>query len=366
MRKKQSLVYDLLIRHGLPSDVDSINRIARQYPNELSYIPKKQIIKHISDGECLIADLSGITVGFVLYHHRRDGWNVIYDIAVDKEYSSRGIGKRLLFSTPTPLRLKVTSDNERAIRFYESCGMYCIEEEIGRNRPLRVYVRRLLTILCMGNHRRYPKVAAQSHMAYGSRHDHAVYEQPYMMDIHWQNYDWVDYLDKVKRYKPIMAMTPDFESIEQLPTLLEQIEDLRKLNVLRIGVCVKFDGAVQYIPEDCIVCVSVPSKYAGFLTEQLKVDLKGRNVHLLGGTPFKQEKLIKELNWYGASVISVDGNAHSREAAFHNLFNGECWVRNQPQDEDTLMIESGNHINRILEKAMEVKICPYCSAEHKN
>ena len=68
-------------------------------------------------------------LGFVEYRKRqRDSVTVVYHIAVGKEFRGQRVGQRLLNSLSLPIFLKVTSDNENAIHFYERYGMIRIRE----------------------------------------------------------------------------------------------------------------------------------------------------------------------------------------------------------------------------------------------
>lgn len=82
-------------------------------------------------------------LGFVEYRKRqRDGVSVVYHIAVDKMHRGKGIGQSLLNSLSLPIFLKVTSDNENAIRFYERYGMIRVKEsEASTGRKLYEYER---------------------------------------------------------------------------------------------------------------------------------------------------------------------------------------------------------------------------------
>jgi hypothetical protein len=49
-------------------------------------------------------------------------------------------------------------------------------------------------------------------------------------------------------------------------------------------------------------------------------ELKGRNLHLLGGTPQKQARYIVTLEGAGAHVLSLDGNVHDKLSTYNWLF----------------------------------------------
>lgn len=298
-----------MIRKSRIDDKDAIAKIWRKNTSMLGGVQMAALKRSIENGCCHVAEIENKVVGFVEFYTRKDGGNTIYHIATDEQFQKRGIGAALLFSVPCPIRLRVTSDNEKAIRFYEHYNMIRTGEETSRTgRRLFVYELRTLFIQVAGNNVKFPEICRQAGIGYGSRHDDQIRSFPTMIDINWKKYDWSQYLEILKTHKPIMAMVADYESPTQKEIMLEQVQDLRELGILRIMVCPKFDGAIADIPDGCIIAVSVPSKYAGFIPNFK--ELKGKKIHLLGGSPVKQRDYFLKLNAI-ASVISVDGNSHT-------------------------------------------------------
>lgn len=341
------------IRHATPYDVERILEIARQYRSELGYLHPVGLRAHIAAKTVLVVEWFGNVWGFVEYHARRDGWHTIYHIAIDKHMAGQGLGRNLLYAVPTPMRLKVTQDNARANAFYVGAGMQLAETETGKARALNVYTLRVLGVLVMGNGKGdlFPRLARASGMAYGTRHCEQARAWPYMIDIHWRDYDWQDYLSKLAQWQPVQAMVADYESPAQRRQLYQQIRDVRAAGVLRVMVCPKFAGAVAHIPSWCIVAVSVPSKYAGYVPPLH--ELRGRRVHLLGGSPVQQRKWQLVLQGAGAIVVSADGNSHEGKAQKAGWWNGERWqvvgARDLREGEyEQLVIDSGRNIVKML------------------
>lgn len=178
-----------------------------------------------------------------------------------------------------------------------------------------------------GGDKTAPAIAEMAGARYGVRHDYKPYAPVWMLDIKWDKYDWQQYLALVQEYKPVMALAPDYERLEQHDTLLAQIDDLRPL-VERVLVCPKWHGAVSHIPMDCVIALSVPAPtYAGFLPD-LRL-LTGRKIHLLGGKPEKQVELITKLNALGANVLSVDGSYIAMKAGNGQVFREGAWVQSR-------------------------------------
>ncbi|HSS97068.1 MAG TPA: DUF6610 family protein, partial [Terriglobales bacterium] len=187
-------------------------------------------------------------------------------------------------------------------------------------------------------------------MAYGTRNDYKAYAPVQMIDIKWKNYDWARYMNRVDEYRPPMAMVADYEHSDQKELLYSQIRDLEKLHIGRVMACPKFVGAIFDIPKDCLIAVSVPTTYAGFLPDFSH--LNGRDVHLLGGRPEKQAELLRKLIGAGANVVSVDGSYHAMKAGFGQWFDGGRWVKLYGRKESNLelTIASGKNITAYLKR----------------
>lgn len=346
-----SLLGRFQIRYATIDDVARCQQIAREHRDVLPFVSLPQLRERAAKNELFVAVLDDEVVGFVSWHARQDGWQTIYDLAVSRSAQGLGIGRNLLFSVPTPLRLRVTQDNERAVQFYEHAGMIQMGAETSRSgRKLWVYEMRLLVVWIQGNNKRVPEMAQRAGMAYGTRHIDTPQAWPFMLDIYWKRYDWLDYMSKVEHWRPVMAMCADFERPEQRRELYRQIRDLRAAGVLRIMVCPKFDGATQYIPSWCVVAISIDSGYAGFEPEIKEV--KGRRIHLLGGSPNRQ---LATLTRYGAvgHVLSVDTNSSSRAAGYGAEWINGKWRRNRKYKDTVdyypMATRSASNIRRALQ-----------------
>jgi len=338
------------IRHATLDDIPAIKRIACQYRAELGFVNRAALANAVGRRELYVAELpDGAVGGFVHWHARRDGWHTIYEIAVDRAQHGRGIGRALLYAVPTPIRLKCTADNEAGNRFYAGAGMILADTEPGRKRALNVWELPILSVLVFGGNQNAPTAARQSGMGYGTRHVEAPHDWPLMVDIYWKDYEWSDYLAKVRDWRPVMAMVADYERPEQRRQLYQQIRDLRAAGVLRIMVCPKFPGAVAHIPTWCVVAVSVPSGYAGYVPPL--DELCGRRLHLLGGAVQAQQYWIVRLRGAGAQVISADGNDHTHKAQYGWYWNGNQWRRAVGDKYYSLIAESGVQIVRTLQRA---------------
>lgn len=200
-----------------------------------------------------------------------------------------------------------------------------------------VYVR--------GGDKHAPGIAEAAGMQYGARHDYTTYADVWMLDIKWTRYDWTQYLDIVREQQPVMALAPDYEWGWQWTALRRQIEDLRQL-VTHVLVCPKFHGAINHIPEDCIVALSVPAPtYAGFLPDFR--ELTGRRVHLLGGRPETQALLVQRLNGHGVEVFSVDGSYLSMKAGNGQVYSEGKWIQRRDRKVPNWELEQLSAVNVV-------------------
>ena len=311
--------FGIVVRHAKIDDIPRIKRIAAIHSKQLGFVNKAALEESVYRKTLYVADYkNALCVGFVNFYTRKDGWSTIYEIAVHPEAYNKGIGRRLLDAVPSPIRLKCTVDNP-ANEFYKKAHFRLVRTEAGRSRSLNVWERQHHYILCKGSSNVGLEVAKNTHTTYGTRHTEIPRIQPYFVDIDWKDYDWLEYLMKIRAWKPVFAMAPDFTSLDQRSSLYQAIRDLKQAGVLHIGVCPKFDGAVKYIPSFCRVCISIPSRYAGFLPDPK--ELAGRKLHLLGGSPKKIKKYIEDNP--SLNIISLDTNYQTKIASWGVLYHAD-------------------------------------------
>lgn len=136
-------------------------------------------------------------------------------------------------------------------------------------------------------------------------------------DFHHPNFE--RHLSVVKQVKPKYATAPDLFTPERLPEVLEQASILAKYaeNVIVIPKC---SGVIGLIPKEYVIGISVPSKY-GDSGSLHYIEVYGRNVHLLGGSPHKQYRLWRDFP--GMNVVSIDGNAYMKSATFGDFWDAD-------------------------------------------
>lgn len=350
------------IRAAVADDAPVIARLLRAqekaHKGSLGGVHYPSLRESVRKGWVHVGLFGDEIVGSVEYYRRQDGWQTVYQLAVDPRYEGLGIGRNLLYSVDCPVRLKcpVTvngGDANPANTFYANAGMRLAATDTTRTgKALNVWELPILPILVQGTNRRMPEVARRSGWAYGTRNAEIPRDWCYQLDIEWRDYVWTEYLDLVRQIRPFAALVPDYEHRGQRRTMLNRIEHLKALGVMRVLVCPKFDGAVADIPADCVVAVSIPSSYAGFVPHYH--ELKGRRVHLLGGTPASwvggtretKTGYITGMQGVGAKVISADGNSHFKMAQEFGKYRARgSWIQDRrTMDIYDMTITSGRAI----------------------
>ena len=199
------------IRKGVLSDADTIDKIARKYKSELAFVRRVAIERAITSNMCHVVELDGEVIGFALFNTRRDKTTTIYDIAIDPSHTGQGYGRNLLYSIPAPIQLRCKADNHTANKFYTNAGM----TQEAQDKNLITFTMQRLVIFCAGNNKQHPQIARSAGMAYGSGQYDKPQDYPFMLDVDWKTNDWDDYLSKVHKYKPVMAIVTDYEDISQ-------------------------------------------------------------------------------------------------------------------------------------------------------
>jgi GNAT superfamily N-acetyltransferase len=146
-----------IVRPGVLSDLQAVKAIAKVYEDvELGFITRGTIIEAIQKRSLLVAeDSEKHIIGFVHFHITRQGYAVIYDIAVRPIYRGKGIGKALVEHVEKiayeqgvfRLRLKCPIDLP-ANKFYIYLGFTRTAIEKGRKRLLNVWEKTILEKRC--------------------------------------------------------------------------------------------------------------------------------------------------------------------------------------------------------------------------
>lgn len=128
-----------MIRLATEDDLKRIKQIANQNREFIGFVMNVALKEAIGKKSLLVYENDKQVVGFVHFHKRLDGWNTLHELVVDKNYQGQGIGKELYVCVPLPMRLKTTTDNIYAQKFYELNGVKKVRVEQGKKRELVVF-----------------------------------------------------------------------------------------------------------------------------------------------------------------------------------------------------------------------------------
>ncbi len=137
----------IVIRKATIKDLPAIKGLADMYRHELGFVLQPALARSIERGEIFVAENGTRTLGFVEYHHRRDGQTTLYHIAVHPDYRNQGIGRKLMEC----VHIEAQSRGQRCVRlkcptdlsanhFYSKIGFQCEDELPSKRRHLRVWV----------------------------------------------------------------------------------------------------------------------------------------------------------------------------------------------------------------------------------
>ena len=182
-------------------------------------------------------------------------------------------------------------------------------------------------IYCAGGNRRFAEIAVAAGFRYGARLPDTVYTDVaplWFADQDWKKPNRTAYMSRLAEHHPVQATVLDLESEGQLAEVLEWAEEASQY-VECVVIIPKAFGIIERIPErigsaDVVLGYSVPTRYAG--TQVPVWEFGDRPVHLLGGSPQAQMRLVHYLN-----VASADGNMHQMFATRFCMFwvPGTAW-----------------------------------------
>lgn len=79
---------------------------------------------------------------FAHYRKRKDGTNVLYEIAVSSKMKKMGIGKALMLYIGLPMELKTDYGNEESNSFYKKLGFICMGKKYTKSGKLVAIYRK--------------------------------------------------------------------------------------------------------------------------------------------------------------------------------------------------------------------------------
>lgn len=287
--------------------VAEAKRIASKYSDELGFVNRAALDESNPKGGLEVIE----GVGFVHFHHRRDGQTTIYSLAVLPEYLKQGWGRllfyRVLCSAAEKGHDRIVAkcpENLISNSFYRHLGFNLVEVEPGKKRQLNKWEYRFKTPLLFycggGGQSQHDQTAVEEGWLPGIRSNGRNKDHWHMamIDNEWGDaYRHEQHLAMVKRNKPIIATVKDIEFVEQLPEALKQARELAQY----CGRVILIPKVKTWLPNRYWLGYSIPTGHGG---TDIECSWFGdRFVHLLGGSPDDQAKFAKQLN-----VVSLDAN----------------------------------------------------------
>lgn len=162
-------------------------------------------------------------------------------------------------------------------------------------------------IYCADGNKRFAQIAIDAGFTYGAQPLRKFYHPIEFADLHPSHIPpKVDYIAALAKYKPRIATVMDWTIEEQLTEVLEWAEEAAAHVAEAVIIIPKVMNGIAVLPKTVgnkpiRLGYSVPTAHGG--TSIPSWEFGGWSVHLLGGSPQQQMKLVCYLN-----VASVDGN----------------------------------------------------------
>ena len=153
-----------------------------------------------------------------------------------------------------------------------------------------------------------------------------------MLDNDFRNPDLTRYVERFFRYEPQVGVIGDAYSVDEVEEYVAAARDIQaSYPESHLVIVPKCRAAIHAIPEDLIVGYS--RGYADKLAHEFSepTDWRGRRVHILGGSPLKQLKMIQQLTCPTltgdppADIVGLDWNGLHRGAQFGEFWTDRGW-----------------------------------------
>jgi hypothetical protein len=174
-------------------------------------------------------------------------------------------------------------------------------------------------VFCAGKNPTFAAIAVAAGFRYGAQLPCTTYAPVWFADQDWNRPDRAAYIAALRQHRPALATVLDWERADQLAEVLGWAEDAAPLveQVLIIPKVVSWSNPLDQLPRriggaEIVAAYSVPTRHGG--TDLPIAYFAGWPVHLLGGSPHEQMRLVRSFAAVGATVVSVDGNMHQRQA----------------------------------------------------
>lgn len=159
------------------------------------------------------------------------------------------------------------------------------------------------------------------------------------LDVHWEDPDFGALVAAAEWHRPKYAIAGDYDG-SNYDTVHDRAGRLRE-HAENVIIVPHAPGEVETVPEWCLVGYSTPSAYAG--TDAPIWEYRGRDVHILGGTPHQQLELLAYLD---EDVVSMDCNSHHKAATI----GAKAW---HPESPHWRKVNGENAVERAYRRAVD-------------
>ncbi|HEU4852679.1 MAG TPA: DUF6610 family protein [Telluria sp.] len=180
------------------------------------------------------------------------------------------------------------------------------------------------------------------------------------LDINWKKYRFDQHILAAQNSRPLLTVARDVESINALPSILAEAEQLSEYaqHVIIVPKDIALAGKIErLIPRQYMLGYSVPTRYGGTLIHPSEFK---RPVHLLGGRPDVQRRLAATM-----PVVSVDCNRFTLDASFGDYFDGKTFRKHPIGGYHRCLTDSIANIDAMWHDHLELKTRSM-HGDHKN
>jgi hypothetical protein len=174
---------------------------------------------------------------------------------------------------------------------------------------------KLILIYCAGNNKHLAEIAINAGFKFGVRPPCSIFYPIYFADQDWKKPNRSVYMRTIEKHKPEIATVLDWEREDQFAEVMDWAEEITQY-VNKVIIIPKVIGEVNRVPykingKDVILGYSVKSRYGS--TPNPYWEFTDRQIHLLGGSPYRQYEAYLCLRNF-ADVVSLDCNYHQMKA----------------------------------------------------
>jgi len=134
-------------------DISTVKQIVDKNRGAFGFVLRASLDQKLCRGEIIAAKNHDAVIGFITFHHRRDGWTTIHELCVEEMHRGLGLGRALVEAVQEKahhagqkgIRLKCPLDLP-ANGFYTRLGFTRIAIENGKRRSLAIWEKSLSSV----------------------------------------------------------------------------------------------------------------------------------------------------------------------------------------------------------------------------